>query len=344
MDKHKGTRTINSNTTADFHADYATLFVVVHYEVPMSATTRLTAIVQKSSKTTYKESNEYRLTTILFLLPTLIVLFVFVVWPIISSAQLSFVKWDGNNPNQKYVGFDNWATLLQDPVFWQALKNNVIVVVLSIVIQLPIAMALAVLLERGGRKLQIFKVIYFFPLLMSTVAVGILFKYIYDPQFGLITNLLQATGVSSPDWLGDPHIALLSVIAVICWQFTPFYMILFLAALNGIPDELRDAARIDGATENQFFWAISLPLVRGTIRTGAILSLIGSLKYFDLIWVMTEGGPSGSSELMATYMYRKACPSFNVGYGSTIATALFVVVMVVSLVTFFLTRNAEQVA
>src|SRR5215813_13348342 len=128
----------------------------------MSATTRLTAFVQKSSKTAHKESNEYRLTTILFLLPTLIVLFVFVAWPIISSAQLSFVKWDGVSPIQKYVGFDNWTTLLQDPVFWQALKNNLIVVVLSIMIQLPVAMALAVLLERGGRKLQIFKVIYFF--------------------------------------------------------------------------------------------------------------------------------------------------------------------------------------
>src|SRR5205085_8145750 len=128
------------------------------------------------------------LTIILFLLPTLLILLVFVVWPIISSLQLSFVRWDGISPTRKDVGLDNWATLLQDPVFWRAVANNFTVVILSIVVQMPIALALAVLLERGGRKLQIFKVIYFFPMLMSSVAIGILFKYIYDPEFGLLTG------------------------------------------------------------------------------------------------------------------------------------------------------------
>jgi ABC-type sugar transport system permease subunit len=129
---------------------------------------------------------------------------------------------------------------------------------------------------------------------------------------------------------------LYSVIAVICWQYIPFYMILFLAALTVIPEELREAALIDGATENQYFWKIVLPLLKGTISTAMVLSLIGSLKYFDLIWVMTEGGPSNASELMATYMYKKAFQSFEMGYGSTVATALFVIVMSIALTVFSL--------
>jgi raffinose/stachyose/melibiose transport system permease protein len=281
--------------------------------------------------------NEYTATAILFLFPAFFFLAVFVVWPILSSLQLSFVEWNGISPQRDFVGFDNWARLFKDSVFWRAFKNNLIIVALSILVQLPIAMALAVLLDKGGKKLQLFKTVYFFPMLMSTVAIGILFKYIYDPQFGLVTSLLETAGLKFlvRNWLGDPNIVLYSVIAVICWQFIPFYMILFLAALTGIPEELREAAFIDGATENQYFWRIVLPLLRGTISTAVVLSLIGSLKYFDLIWVMTEGGPANASELMATYMYKKAFQSFEMGYGSTVATALFIIVMVIALTVFF---------
>lgn len=289
--------------------------------------------------------NEYTVTIILFLFPALFFLGVFIVWPILSSLQLSFVEWNGIDPQRDFVAMDNWVRLLQDSVFWRALGNNLIIVALSILIQLPVAMALAVLLDKGGRKLQLFKTVYFFPMLMSTVAIGILFKYIYDPTFGLVTTLLERVGLDMlvRNWLGDPEIVLYSVIGVICWQYIPFYMILFLAALTGIPEELREAALIDGATENQYFWRIVLPLLRGTISTAVVLSLIGSLKYFDLIWVMTEGGPSNASELMATYMYKKAFQSFEMGYGSTVATALFVIVMGIAL-TVFSVLNREREA
>lgn len=282
--------------------------------------------------------NEYTFTAILFLFPTFFFLAVFIVWPILSSLQLSFVEWNGISPQRDFIGFDNWTRLFKDSVFWRAFGNNLIIVVLSILIQLPVAMALAVLLDKGGRKLQLFKTVYFFPMLMSTVAIGILFKYIYDPQFGMVTSLLRAVNLEFlvRNWLGDPGVVLYSVIVVICWQYIPFYMILFLAALTGIPEELREAALIDGATENQYFWRIVLPLLRGTISTAMVLSLIGSLKYFDLIWVMTEGGPSNASELMATYMYKKAFQSFEMGYGSTVATALFVIVMTIALTVFYL--------
>lgn len=288
--------------------------------------------------------NENTLTAVLFLLPSMIALFLFIVWPIFDSFRLSLYKWNGVDPVKTWLGGENWVRLVQDGVFWRAVRNNFVIVVLSILIQLPVGMGLAVLLDAGGRRFRIFKIGYFLPMLMSTVAIGILFKYLYDPYFGLINTVLEAVGLKAltQQWLSDPNIALYSVIAVICWQFTPFYMLLFLAALGGIPAELREAALIDGATENKYFWRIALPLMRGTIVTAATLSLIGSLKYFDLIWVMTGGGPVNSTELMATYMVKKTFQSFEMGYGATIASALFIIVMVLAGTFFFGAQQREE--
>ncbi|MBF6595168.1 MAG: sugar ABC transporter permease [Thermaceae bacterium] len=287
--------------------------------------------------------NEYAPTAILFLAPTVILLLVFVAWPILESLRLSFTHWTGLGKSQTYVGLSNWARLLQDGVFWQALGNNLVIAGLSIAVQLPVALGLAVLLDRGGRRLRLFKLAYFMPLLVSSVAIGFLFKYIYDPNFGLLNAVLNSVGLKAlaKSWLGDPALALYAVLAVICWQFIPFYMLVFQAALAAIPSELHDAATIDGASDNQFFWRITLPMLRGTIRTSAVLSLIGSLRYFDLIYVLTGGGPSGSTELMATYMYKQAFASFNFGYGSTVAVALILMVLVISGLVLLLTRRFQ---
>ena len=299
-----------------------------------------------NTPTKRKAIDEYAVTAILFLAPTVLLLCVFVVWPILESTRLSFTQWTGLGKSQVYVGWSNWLRLLQDGVFWKALSNNLILAVLSIIVQLPVALALAVLLDKGGRYFRVFKLSYFMPLLISSVAIGFLFKYIYDPNFGILNAVLNGVGLGmlAKSWLGDPNIALYAVLAVICWQFIPFYMLIFQAALASIPGELHDAALIDGATENQFFWRIVLPMLQGTIRTSAVLSLIGSLRYFDLIYVLTGGGPSGSTELMATYMYKQAFASFNFGYGSTVAVALILVVLAISAITLALTRRFQTEA
>jgi raffinose/stachyose/melibiose transport system permease protein len=290
------------------------------------------------------ERRALRLTIVLFLLPTAVLLGLFVIWPISGAAQLSFVDWNGVDEVRRFVGLANWRLLLHDPVFWRALRNNLTIVVLSIVLQLPVAMALAVLLERGGRRLRLYKVVYFFPMLMSTVSVGILFKYVLDPQFGIVNAILRGVGLTAlaRNWLGDPQVAMLAVVGVVSWQWIPFYMLLFYAALTSLPAEVRESARLDGASETQYFFRIALPLMKGTVRTACVLSLIGSLKYFDLVWVMTEGGPSHASELMATYMYKKAFTAFNMGYGSTVATAMFLIVMAAGLGSLWLTRKIDE--
>lgn len=289
--------------------------------------------------------NERNLTIFFFLLPTVFFMVIFVVYPILSTLRLSFFEWNRIDPVQTFVGLENWIELLQDDIFYKSFFNNLLVVVLSIGIQIPIAMFLAVLLDAHARLFitRIFKTVYFLPLLMSSVAIGILFKFIYDPTFGPLNTTLESIGLESlaSPWLADPNLAIYAVIAVICWQYIPFYMVLFLASLSAIPVELRDAALLDGATETQFYQKIAIPMVQGTIRTAAVLSFIGSLKYFDLIWVMTQGGPFNSTELMATYMYKKAFPSSEMGYGATVAIAMFVIVMVLSMLLFHFSRRYE---
>ena len=167
---------------------------------------------------------------------------------------------------------------------------------------------------------------------MSTVAIGLLWTFIYNPSLGLLNALLDAARLSGLERgrLGDEQTALWAVIAAICWHFIPLYMVLFLAGLTTIPDELYEAARLDGAANFAIFRFVTLPLLRPVIRTAAVLSLIGSLKYFDLIWVMTAGGPNGATELMATYMYKQAFDQFHMGYASAVAVLLFVIAFAIS--------------
>ena len=267
-----------------------------------------------------------------FLAPALLVYAIFVLYPIVQSVGYSLYQWSGIAPGFTFVGFGNYQEILRTPIFWKALGNNLILVVASIVIQLPLALAVALLLSTKLRGLRFFRTVYLFPLLMSTVAIALLWTFIYNPNLGLLNALLDALKLRGfqRGWLGDEATALWSVIGVISWHFVPFYMVLFLAGLANIPPELYEAARLDGAGNWGVFQHVTLPLMRGVIRTGAILSLIGSLKYFDLIWVMTGGGPNGATELMATYMYKQAFDQYRMGYASAVAVVLFLIAFLIS--------------
>lgn len=286
------------------------------------------------------------LITALMLAPSLILMAVFLIYPLLSSFRLSMLDWNGLGNPSNFVGLANWSHLLHDQVFWKALANNAQLGLFSVLIQLPIALALAVLLDKAGRGSRLLKILYFLPLLMSSVAIGFLFKNIYDPNFGPLNAALQAFGLElfAKDWLGDTRYALMATIAVICWQNIPFYMILFMAGLSSLPAEQVEAATLDGASPRTIFWRIRLPHLRGTLRTAVLLSILGSLRYFDLVYVMTGGGPESSSELMATYMYRTVFNSFQLGYGSTIASAMFVIVALVAAAAMQLTRRLENKA
>lgn len=279
----------------------------------------------------------------LFLAPSVILLVAFLLYPLAESFRLSMLDWNGLGSGSKYVGLANWAALAHDRMFWHALGNNLWLGLLSVLVQLPIAIALALMLDSASKGSRLLKILYFLPLLFSSVALGVIFKSIFDPNFGAINSALTAFGLEhlARDWLGDPSLALGSVIAVVCWQNVPFHMILFLAGLASFSPELKEAATLDGASKSTIFWKLKLPHLQGTVRTSAMLAIIGSLRYFDLIYVMTSGGPDGASEVMATYMYRTVFSSFQLGYGSTIASAMFLVVALIATVGMRLTRRFE---
>ena len=281
-----------------------------------------------------------------FLAPAVLLLAVFLLYPLEETFRLSLVDWNGLGSSSRFVGLDNWSTLAHDARFGLALRNNLLLGLLSVLVQLPIALALAVLLDKASHGSRVLKILYFLPLLFSSVALGVIFKNVFDPHFGAINSALETIGLKglAVDWLGDTRYALGSVIAVVCWQHVPFYMILFLAGLASFAPELHDAAKLDGASDRTIFWRIKLPHLQGTIRTGALLAVIGSLRYFDLVYVMTGGGPDGASEVMATYMYTTVFASFRLGYGSTIAAAMFLVVTLIATLGLRLTRRFETEA
>lgn len=278
----------------------------------------------------------------LFLAPVTILLIVFILYPIIDTFITSGYQWNGISSAKEFIGLENWKTLLTDKNFWIAFRNNLVIMVLSIVIQIPIGLALATFLDFGGKKLTIFKVIWFVPLLMSSVAIGFLFTYALATNGGIVSTISGWFGGGNIDLLGNPKTALLTVIIVICWQFTPFYMVYFMAAFTNIPYDVFEAARIDGATRGQYFWRIALPLLVPSMKSAAILSMVGSLKYFDLIYVMTGGGPGTSTELMATYMYKQSFKNFNMGYGSAAAGGMFILISMVALITMKLLKGKEE--
>lgn len=284
-----------------------------------------------------------RIAATVFLVPVLLMILVFIIYPIFSTFDTSLYKWNGISSKKVFIGLQNWKALLADKIFWFAFKNNIILMLCSIGIQIPLGVALATFLDAAGRKVNIYKVVWFLPLLMSSVAIGFLFSYALATSGGIVTTISQWLGGGKVDLLGRSPQALFAVIGVIAWQYTPFYMVYFLAGYSGISMDIYEATIIDGATRGQYFRYVALPLLKPVVKTACILSLIGSLKYFDLIYVMTGGGPGTATELMATYMYKLSFQHFQMGYGSTTAAGMFILVTGIALLIQRLIREKEDV-
>jgi len=292
----------------------------------------------------YRRRYDQQLTIVAFITPPLAVYCLFVVLPVFRSFQFSLYNWDGIGPLDRFVGWGNYNALLRDPTFWLALRNNLILVVASLITQLPPALFLAVLLTGRIRGREFFRTVFFSPQIMSTVATGYLFSFFYSPELGPLNAILRAAGLGdlARPWLGDQALALPAVISVISWRHLGFYMVLFMAAIEGLPDDVLDAAQVDGCTQWQLVRYVIIPMISGTIRTAAVLATVGSMKYFDLIWVMTGGGPVHASELVATYMFKETFMSGHMGYGAALAFVLFSIAFGLSLALLWSTARRER--
>ena len=272
-------------------------------------------------------------TIVLLLLPASVLYVVFVLVPVVQAAFFSFFRWNGLGPLTDFIGFDNYARALSDGVFRGAIAHNFVIVALSLLIQLPIALGLALLVGRRLPGRVLFRTVFFLPYVLSDVVTGVMWSEVYNPQVGALTALGAALipGFKSQALLGHTETVLFAIFAVMTWKYFGFHLVLYVAGLQQIPSEIEDAARIDGASNVQVLRRITLPLLGSTIRISAFLSVIGSLQYFDLIWVMSTGGPVGASETMVTYLYKFGLQRLALGYGSAVATVLFVLCLAFSL-------------
>jgi raffinose/stachyose/melibiose transport system permease protein len=241
-------------------------------------------------------------------------------------------KWNGLKPLTDFVGLANYEKALSDPVFTGAVSHNVLVILLSLSVQIPFALLLALMLNRRFRGRSLLRLIFFAPYVISEVITGIVFQLILLPD-GLADRTLEGAGLGGfiQGWLADPAIVMLTMFVIITWKYFGFHMIILLAGLQGIPRELEEAAAIDGASHWQSIRRITLPLLGPTIRVSVFLSMIGALQLFDLIWVTTRGGPINASNTMATYMVDWGFRRSQLGYGSAAAVILFLAAFGVAL-------------
>ncbi|MBU9721524.1 MULTISPECIES: carbohydrate ABC transporter permease [Bacillaceae] len=278
----------------------------------------------------------------LYVLPAFLLLMVLVYIPIILTGYYGLMRWDGIGA-MEFIGLDNYQRLLQDSTFWRSAGHSgllAIFSVLSLVGYLIISMVLAGKIKGA----DLFRKIYLIPMLLSSVAIAQLWMRIYHPTNGVINRFLESIGIeNTPLWLADTNIVLYSIFIPIIWQYAGFYILIYYAALKNVPNELVEAARIDGATPWQIGYKIKLPLIAGVIKVTIVLAVVGSLKYFDLIWVMTQGGPNGASEVIASYMYKQAFNTYNFGYGSAIGFFLLILCLIVTYFIRKLTASKEDV-
>ena len=279
----------------------------------------------------------------LFLMPALILFLLFVIYPIFRSLYFSLFDWNGLGPAVDFVGLKNFADIMTDKVFLKALGNVGLIVMFSLGLQLPLALALAVMVGRDLPGRGIFRTIFFLPYVLSEVNVAIMWMLLFNPNpdRGLINAVVVALGGEPVGWLSDTNVVLWSVFLALTWKYFGFHMLLYLAGLQNIPAELEEAAKIDGANSFQNFFYITLPLLGSTIRTTVYLSVLGSIQQFILVWIMTKGGPVNASETLATYMYRFGFVRFQLGYGSAVAIYMFLICLAFSLIYQRLSRRPD---
>ena len=285
-----------------------------------------------------------RLTIILFLLPAFVFFLFFIIYPIFRAGYFSLFNWNGLGPATVFTGLDNFKQILTDQVFMKGVLNCLLIVVLSLAIQLPLAMLLAIMVGRDLPGRVFFRTVFFMPYVISEVITAIIWMSLFDPdpERGFVNALLVLIpGVNPQNFLGDMNQVMACVFVVLTWKYFGLHMLLYMTGLQNIPKELEEAAMIDGANRWQTIRSVTIPLLGSTIRTTVQLSVLGSLTQFPLIWIMTRGGPANASEVMATYMYRYAFIRFQLGYGSAVALVMLVICLIFSVVYLRLARQPD---
>jgi len=276
----------------------------------------------------YSSSSQVK-TCLLFLPPALLVFTLFVTWPVVEAAYYSFFNWNGYGAPSKWVALDNFLRVWNDPIFHHALFNNLLIVVVSACIQVPAALGLALLISDKSRSSVVFRAIFFLPYILGEVVAGLIWRYMYDGNYGVVAVVYRWFGLEAPQVLATEGWATAALLLVIVWKYFGFHMALFVAGRQGIGDDVLEAAKIDGANRWQTTLAIILPLMRPVAVLSLFFSILGSLQAFAIIVALTDGGPSNSTHSAVSYLYNFGIKRMRVGLGSAIGVTLFVICVLV---------------
>ncbi|MDR0656533.1 MAG: sugar ABC transporter permease [Treponema sp.] len=282
-------------------------------------------------------------TVILFIFPAFVLYTIFVIIPSLTSIQLSFTNWDGISLKYRYIGLDNYIEILSSRRFWSAMWNTLLLTFIISIGENVLALALALALDKVRWFKGFFRSIFYIPVLISGVVSGFIWLTMYNWNFGIINSLLRQAGLESwaVNWIGEPKIVLYSLALTIIWKGAGYYMVIYLAGLQGIPKECLESAVIDGAAPWQSFWYITFPLLAGSITINLTLSLINGLKIFDQIVVMTNGGPGFASETITYLIYRVAFSESRQGFGTALAVILFMLIFILNAIQSKALRGRE---
>jgi raffinose/stachyose/melibiose transport system permease protein len=278
----------------------------------------------------------------LYITPALFLVLALIYVPIIQTGYYGLMKWNGIG-EMDFIGLKNYKVLMKDALFWKSALHSFLLALFS-ALSLIGYLFISIILASKIKGADLLRRIYLIPMLLASVAIAQLWMKIYHPSNGMLNTVLMAIGIEDPPaWLADANLALYAIIIPIIWQYAGFYILIYYAALKNIPESLVEAARIDGASPLQIALKIKLPLIMNVIKVTIVLAVVGSLKYFDLIYVMTGGGPNGASEVMASYMYQKAFKGFDFGYASAIGFFLLVICLVVTYIIRRFTAANEDI-
>ncbi len=291
----------------------------------------------------YWKQNQQRLAPWAFLAPGVFMFLVYVIFPIFQSFSISLYEWDGLG-EKVYIGFNNYIELFEDEAFYTSLKNNVIWL-FAFMLAVPMGLGIALFLNQTIAGMRLYKSLFFFPFVISQVVVGMVFTWFYDPTNGLLNEILASIGLDPLFILGDEKLVTYGIIVAGLWPQTAYCMILYLTGLNSINSEIVEAGRLDNAKGFNMLWHIILPQLRPATFIAVVVTIIGALRSFDLVSIMTDGGPWGSSRVLAFYMYESALSEYGyrMGYGSAIAVVLFCIMMVyISFVVIKMYRDEQK--
>ena len=284
-----------------------------------------------SARTGRSQGQKAFLQASILLVPALLLFFALVLWPLANAVIFSFYKWNGYGPLEEFQGLENYADVLGHRSFPTAVRNVSLLVVTSLLIQLPLALWAALALYQKAWFVSVFRTLFFLPYVLAEIAAGLIWRFVYDGEYGLVPAIGDAVGTELPFVLAEREWVMPAIILVIMWKYFGFHMMIFIAGLQSIPNEVVEAARTDGVSRRKIMWHIKIPMIKSAIAISVFFAIVGSLQLFDLIIPLTNGGPQNSSHTLVSFLYQFGILRMKIGFGGATSVILFVICVGVTL-------------